>query len=165
MRRVAGVRLTEGGLETSLVFDQGVELPHFAAFPLLQDDDGRRVLRAYWEPYRTLVQEVRAPFVVDTATWRANPDWGALLGYDAAALDEVNVAAARFAREVADDLGAVAVNGVVGPRGDGYVVGAVMSADEAGEYHLSQVHVVAGAGVDKVLAITFTYTADEVVFV
>ena len=162
---MADLRLTEGGLETSLVFHHGVDLPHFAAFPLLADEGGKRVLRAYWEPYLELVRDTGAPFVVDTATWRANADWGAHLGYDAAALAKVNAAAVGFARGIATEMGGAGVNGVVGPRGDGYVVGQVMTEEQAAEYHLPQVGSLAEAGVDQVSAITFTYPSEAVGFV
>ncbi|HEV2563872.1 MAG TPA: homocysteine S-methyltransferase, partial [Microvirga sp.] len=33
--------LTDGGLETTLVFLDGVDLPCFAAFPLLRSEEGR----------------------------------------------------------------------------------------------------------------------------
>ena len=164
--RSVPLRLTEGGLETSLVFHHGVDLLLFAAFPLLHDDAGRRALRAYWEPYLALARDTGAPFVVDTATWRANPDWGTQLGYDGSRLAQVNADAAGYARRVADEIGTTAsVNGVVGPRGDGYVVGEVMTAGEAEEYHLPQVRALAEAGVDQVSAITFTYPDEAVGFV
>ena len=162
MRRV---RLTEGGLETTLVFHHGVELSHFAAFPLLEDEDGRRALRAYWEPYLELVTDTGAPFAVDTMTWRANPDWGARLGYDAAALAGVNAAAVRFAADVSRELGGACLNGVVGPRGDGYVVNEVMTAEQAEKYHQPQVRALAEAGVDQVSALTLTYAHEAVGFV
>jgi len=38
----AEVFLTDGGLETTLIFDDGIELPDFAAFPLLADPAGPR---------------------------------------------------------------------------------------------------------------------------
>ena len=164
--RLVPLRLTEGGLETSLAFHHGVDLPLFAAFPLLHDETGRHALRAYWEPYLALARDTGAPFVVDTATWRANPDWGTRLGYDAARLAQANADAAAYACRVADEIGATAsVNGVVGPRGDGYVVGEVMTAEEAEEYHLPQVGVLTEAGVDQVSAITFTYPDEAVGFV
>jgi homocysteine S-methyltransferase len=37
--------LTDSGLETTLIFIDGVELPEFAAFVLLESSDGRRRLR------------------------------------------------------------------------------------------------------------------------
>ncbi len=160
---MSGVRLTDGGLETSLVFLQGIDLPLFAAFPLVQRADGRAALRAYWEPYLALAREKAVPFVVDTATWRANPDWAAQLGYDEAALREVNRSAAQLAHELAGDPDVDAtVNGVVGPRGDGYVVGEVMSSEQAADYHTVQVAALAEAGVEHVTAVTFTYPQEAV---
>jgi homocysteine S-methyltransferase len=161
---VRGPRLTDGGLETSLIFHQGVDLPDFAAFPLVQSDEGRAALRAYWEPYLALAGEHGAGFVMDTATWRANPDWGQRLGYDARALAAVNQEAARFARELAADADDVVLNGVVGPRGDGYVVEDVMTPEAASDYHAPQIAALAEAGVDQVSAITMTYVEEAIGF-
>ncbi|MDQ3732168.1 MAG: homocysteine S-methyltransferase, partial [Pseudomonadota bacterium] len=36
--------MTDGGLETTLVFHRGIDLPYFAAFDLLKDDEGTEVL-------------------------------------------------------------------------------------------------------------------------
>jgi S-methylmethionine-dependent homocysteine/selenocysteine methylase len=158
------VRLTDGGLETSLIFGHGLDLPLFAAFPLLETKSGRAALRTYWLPYLELAGEKRAGFVVDTATWRANTDWGAQLGYDSASLRATNEAAAGFARELATQIDNAVVNGVVGPRGDGYVVDELMSPDEAAEYHQPQIEALADAGVDQVSALTFTYAQEAVGF-
>ena len=159
------MRLTDGGLETSLIYHQGLDLPHFAAFPLVETSDGKRALEDYWMPYLAVADEHGVPFVVDTPTWRASPDWGARLGYDAAALWAANEAAARFARHLTGHVGEAIVNGVVGPRGDGYVVGEQMSADEAADYHGPQIEALAGAGADQVSAITFTYPDEAIGFV
>lgn len=158
------LRLTDGGLETSLIFDQGLDLPSFAAFPLVETEDGRAVLRAYFAPYLTVAREHGAGFVLDTPTWRANPDWAALLGYDLDQVRVINVAATVFARELARDLDDVTVEGVVGPRGDGYLVDIEMTADEAAQYHLTQVSALAEAGADQVAAVTFTYSTEAVGF-
>ena len=72
--------LTDGGLETTLIFHRGLDLPCFAAFDLLKDDGGRDELRAYFEPYLALARERGVGFVLDTATWRANPDWARAAG-------------------------------------------------------------------------------------
>lgn len=159
------VRLTDGGLETSLIFHQGLDLPLFAAFPLVETAAGRAALQTYWQPYLELAGEKRAGFVVDTATWRANRHWAAQLGYDARSLRAANEAAVRLAHELATQVDDAVVNGVVGPREDGYVVDEVMSPDEAAEYHRSQVAALADAGVDQVSAITFTYAEEAVGFV
>jgi homocysteine S-methyltransferase len=158
--------LTDGGLETTLVFHEGIELPHFAAFPLLDSAAGREVLRRYFARFFDIAREHRAAFQLDTPTWRANRDWGERLGYDPAALERVNRDAVAFARALAADAPDVdvRVNGVVGPRGDGYVVDERMSADEARGYHADQVASLAAAGADMVSAITMTYPDEAIGF-
>jgi S-methylmethionine-dependent homocysteine/selenocysteine methylase len=156
--------LTDGGLETTLIFHDGLDLPEFAAFPLLGTDEGREALRRYYAGYLELARSRGLPFVLDTATWRANPDWASLLGYDDGRLDRANQDATRFAQDLAgsfDDV-SVVVNGVVGPRGDGYVVDAVMGPDAAADYHLAQLSSFAAAGVDQVTAMTMTYVDEAV---
>ena len=84
-----------------LLFHEGLDLPCFASFPLLGDARGRAALRRYFEPFLEIAEERGLPFVLDTATWRANPDWGAQLGFDADALADANRDAVAFARELA----------------------------------------------------------------
>jgi S-methylmethionine-dependent homocysteine/selenocysteine methylase len=158
--------LTDGGLETTLVFHEGVELPHFAAFPLLDSPAGRELLRRYFAPFFDVAREHSAAFQLDTPTWRANRDWGGRLGYDRAALDRVNRDAVTFARTLAAEAAGVdvRVNGVVGPRGDGYVVDERMSSDEARAYHRDQVASLATGGADMVSAITMTYPDEAIGF-
>jgi homocysteine S-methyltransferase len=159
------VFLTDGGLETSLIFHHGLELPVFAAFPLLEEDSGRETLREYFRDYLEVARKQGSGFVLDTPTWRANPDWGAEIGYDADALDRVNRDAVAFARALRDEAALdapVVINGVVGPRGDGYVVGAAMSPDEAERYHSAQIGSFAAAGAEMVSAITMTYAEEAI---
>jgi homocysteine S-methyltransferase len=151
------VFITDGGLETSLVFQQGIELPDFAAFPLLDTDEGRTALRTWFEPFVALARERGVGLVLDTPTWRASSDWGARLGYDAGALDRVNRDGVAFVRGLSEDA---VVNGAVGPRGDGYVVGEAMTHDEAEAYHAPQIRSFSAAGADMVTAVTMTYSGE-----
>lgn len=155
---------TDGGLETTLIYLDGLDLPEFAAFPLLDSADGLRRLATYYEPYLRIAVERDAGFVVETPTWRANADWGAKLGYDAHALDQVNQHAVRFMRHIAAESGLpdVVVSGSIGPRGDGYVVSEAMTADEAAAYHDLQVRSFAAAGADLVSALTLNYSDEAV---
>ena len=139
--------LTDGGLETTLVFHQGLVLPDFAAFPLVDSEEGRAALVAYYTPYLELAERLGTGFVLDTPTWRANLDWGARLGYDAMRLAAVNHRAVELVAAIAARRPAVTavINGVIGPRGDGYVVGATMSAAEAAAYHGLQARAFASA--------------------
>lgn len=156
------LRLTDGGMETSLVHHQGFDLPHFASFPLIDSDEGRRALVEYFDPYLDISREHGVGFVVGTPTWRANGEWGQRLGYDRDALAAVNARSVEFAREVAESLDETMVEGVVGPRGDGYVVGVEMTPDEAADYHHAQITALAEAGVDQTAALTLTYPAEAI---
>jgi homocysteine S-methyltransferase len=156
--------LSDGGLETAIIFQHGIDLPDFAAFPLLDHDEGRAALAAYYTPFLDLAEHLGTGFVLDTPTWRASLDWGARRGYDAIRLAAVNHRAVEFVAALAAErpgLTAV-VNGAVGPRGDGYVVGATMSAAEAAAYHGLQARAFAEAGAHMMSAITMTYVEEAI---
>jgi S-methylmethionine-dependent homocysteine/selenocysteine methylase len=153
--------IADGGLETTLIFRDGFDLPHFAAFTLLDDEAGRAGLRAYYEPYLRVAKEQGVGVVLDTPTWRANPDWGAALGYSPDQLDDVNRRAVTLLDELRDHADVV-ISGCVGPRGDGYVADDLMTADEAERYHLRQVGTFGACGADLVSAITMTYAKEAV---
>ena len=156
------IALTDGGIETTLLFHEGFDLPCFASFPLLEEARGRAALRRYFEPFLDTAQQHGAPFVLDTATWRANPDWGARLGYDDDALAAANAEAVAFARELAAGRSDVTINGVLGPRGDGYVVGDRLSADAAATYHGRQIGVLREAGAERITALTLSYPEEAI---
>jgi S-methylmethionine-dependent homocysteine/selenocysteine methylase len=156
------VALTDGGIETVMLFKEGFDLPCFASFPLVGDERGRAALRRYFEPFLETARQRGLPFVLDTPTWRANPDWGAQLGYDAAALAAANRDAVEFARELAEGRPDVTIDGVLGPRGDGYVVGDRMTGDQAAEYHAWQIGVLFEAGVERVTALTLPYPEEAI---
>lgn len=152
--------VSDGGLESDLIFHHHVDLPKFAAYPLLRSADGRARLRWYFEGYAAIAQRAGAGLRLESPTWRANPDWGAVLGDDAAALDAINQEAIAFLRGIAhdwrDQLEDVKVVGMVGPRGDGYAAGSASSPEEAAEYHAAQIAAFAVAGADEVEALTLT---------
>ncbi|HYN66677.1 MAG TPA: homocysteine S-methyltransferase family protein [Ornithinibacter sp.] len=158
--------VTDGGLETDLVFHHGVELRDFAAFPLLVDPKGRDLLTAYYAAYAEIASAAGAGLVLETPTWRANRDWGARLGVGADGLAGANAAAVHLLAELAQQYAAsvpeVVVAGLVGPRGDGYVAGEAMDPWQARDYHLPQAQVLAEEGVDLLTALTLT-TAGEAI--
>jgi homocysteine S-methyltransferase len=152
--------LTDGGLETTLIFHEGVELPLFAAFDLLREKVGREKLKQYYVPYIAIAKEQDVGFILESPTWRASPDWGAKLGYSAEALAAVNRDAIELMHELRTEHETprtpMVVSGCVGPRGDGYDPGQVMSVDEAQAYHAPQIGIYAEAGADMIAAITMT---------
>jgi homocysteine S-methyltransferase len=149
-------------METTLIFRDGLELPHFASFVLLDDPEGLEALRGYYAAYVAIAKRHGVGIVLDTPTWRANLDWGARLGYSAEALDDVNRRGVALLTEMRAEGGGVVmvISGCIGPRGDGYVVGDAMSPDEAQAYHSAQVSTLAGTDADLVSALTLNY-ADE----
>src|SRR5690606_7708732 len=156
--------IADGGLETSIIFQQGVDLVDFAAFTLLDTDAGHDALRHYYDPYFDLAASIGTGIVIDTPTWRASLDWGARQGYDADAMAAVNRRAVHFVADVAARWPTVdtVVNGAIGPRGDGYVVENAMSAAEATRYHAMQVQAFADAGAAMVSAVTMNYVDEAI---
>jgi S-methylmethionine-dependent homocysteine/selenocysteine methylase len=154
--------ITDGGMETSLIFNDGLDLPHFAAFVLLDDPSGVDALRAYYRAYIDLAAERGVGIVLDAPTWRANADWGERLGYSVEALADINRRGVALLEDLRPDGLAMLISGCIGPRGDGYRVDDAMSAEEAERYHAAQVETFAQTSADLVSALTMTY-ADEAV--
>lgn len=162
------MRLTDAGLETVLVFDEGFELPHFAAFPLVDTDDGRAALQRYYEPFLELARDRGVPLVLAAPTWRANSDWGRLLGYEGEDLAAVNRRAVAFVEAVRDEVlgpderGKVVVEACIGPRSDAYSPTLLMDAEEAERYHAEQLRTFADAGCAQATALTLTYPEEAI---
>lgn len=161
-----GFFLSDGGLETTLVFLEKIDLPHFAAFVLLDNELGRERLKQYYVPYLEICAEIPgAGFILETPTWRANPDWASLLGVDTSRLRSVNVEAAQLIRSMRDRWaprlsGPIVTSGVIGPRGDGYVASAPGSVEDAAAYHSLQAEALAAGDVDMLAAVTMTTSAE-----
>lgn len=156
--------LTDSGLETWLVFHRSTDLPDFAAFPLLDDPGGRELLAEYFRDHLRIAAAAGTGLVLETPTWRANADWGARLGYDAAALVRVNRDAVALLRELAEEYPevVVVVSGNIGPRGDGYNPSELLSAGVAERYHRPQIESFVAAGADRVTMLTATHTGEPI---
>lgn len=165
-QRSASIFLTDGGIETTLIFLEKQDFPMFAAFVLLKTDEGRASLLKYFHSYATLAQRLGEGIILETATWRASLDWGGKLGYSREELAELNRQAVAMLMTVREQYegqaGAspIVVSGCVGPRGDGYSADAMTTTAEAAAYHEFQVNIFAAAGVDLVTAITMTYVEE-----
>ena len=150
--------LTDGGLETTLIFHDGLELPCFAAFDLLRTDRGRAALRSYFRTYADIARNHGVGLVLESPTWRASQGWGRLLGYSAETLAEANRAAIVLLEEIRDECetedSPMVISGCIGPRGDGYDPGHPITAGEARRYHATQIGILAATAVDMVSALT-----------
>jgi homocysteine S-methyltransferase len=161
-----GLYLTDGGIETTLIFHEGLELPDFAAFHLLKTPAGEAALRKYFRTYAELAKRFATGLVLESATWRANPDWGTRLGYTPEMLADANRRAIHLLEEIRNEHETqrtpVVISGCLGPRGDGYVPDRAMSEQEAEAYHQLQVETFAGSAADMVCAITMNYVEEAV---
>lgn len=158
--------ITDGGLETTLIFHDGIDLPAFAAFDLLKDAAGLAVLRRYFARYADLARSHEAGLVLESPTWRANPDWGTRLGYDATALVDANRKGIGLLLEIRAEREnsptKIVVSGNLGPRGDGYKPGARMSASEAQNYHFPQIRTFERTDADMISALTMNYVEEAI---
>lgn len=158
--------LTDGGIETTLIFHERFELPYFAAFHLLKDQAGCEALRKYFRTYAALAKRYEKGLILESPTWRANPDWGSKLGYPTEALAEANRKAIDLLREIRDECETektpMIISGCIGPRGDGYVPADTMSVQEAQEYHSAQIGVFSRTCADLVTAITMNYVEEAI---
>lgn len=149
----------DGGLETTLVFEEKMDLPCFAAFPLMDRDEGRAFLARFCAGFIEVARRSGAGLMLCTPTWRASRDWGAQLGYGAQDVRRINRESVEFMRDLRERTSGVdpiVICGAIGPRGDGYRAEDVMSVDEAQAYHAEQVEAFAGTACDLVTAFTMT---------
>jgi homocysteine S-methyltransferase len=158
--------ITDGGIETALIFLQKIDLPLFAAFPLVASDEGVAQLKAYYQPFIDIAIANRTGFILDTPTWRCSRGWAEQLGYTAQDTQYFNEASVRLMSEIRERNASadtpIVINGAIGPQDDGYDPANRMSSDEAEEYHRHQIEVFARSQADMISAVTLTYTEEAV---
>jgi len=157
--------LADSGMETDLVFNHGIDLPCFASFTLLKTAEGRDALKAYYLRHAAIAQRYKRGMIFETATWRAHRDWGPKLGYDDDALVKANHDAVNMLVELRERMAMdypLVISGDIGPRGDGYDPGALMTAKEAEAYHAFQVDILAETQADFVTGMTMTNTPESI---
>jgi S-methylmethionine-dependent homocysteine/selenocysteine methylase len=154
--------LTDGGLETDLIFNKNIDLPHFAVFPLIENSIHEKTLKNYYEEYLNIAKEHNTGFILESPTWRANTDWAYKLGYSAKELDQLNAKAIELLTELKvsyqNDIENILISGQIGPRGDGYLIDNKMTVSDARTYHFDQINVFKKSGVDMVSFLTVNYT-------
>jgi homocysteine S-methyltransferase len=160
------VTVTDGGIETDLIHRRGVQLVDFPAFPLVETPDGRAVLRGYFDDYAAIAAAHGRALMLESPTWRANPDWGRRLGYSDDGLAAANVRAVEFLHALRDAyspaVGDVRVSGTIGPRHDGYSQADEIEPGDAAAYHGAQLAAFAAAGADLATAYTITYVGEAI---
>lgn len=161
-----GLYLTDGGLETTLIFHEGLDIPDFAAFTLFKTPEGEAILDKYFHTYAEIAKRFGTGLILESVTWRANPDWGARLGYTREALADINRRAIHMLEEIRREYETermpVVISGCIGPRGDGYLPVNVMTAKEAEDYHREQIATFADSAADMVSAFTINYLEEAI---
>jgi homocysteine S-methyltransferase len=160
-----GAVITDAGLETWLLFQKGIDLPGFAAYPLVGTDDGRRLLQQYYGGFVDIAVRHGAGLQLEAPTWRASPDWAATIGHDRAELAryiDLSMELIAGIKSGWAGSGRCILGGVVGPRGDGYRIESTMTADEAADYHSFQIDRLAAAGAEVISAITMGYAEEAI---
>lgn len=158
--------LTDGGIETHMIFNRGVDAPHGAVFTMIDSEAGREQLREYYSGYLPIAQRAGLGFLFDTNTWRANPDWGTLVGYNSERLRAANRASVALCAGLAAEFEAAGVptviSGAIGPRRDAWQYDGEMTVREAIAYHTPQIAAFADSEADLVSAYTLTNTPEAV---
>lgn len=156
--------LTDGGLETTLVFHEGIDLPEFAAFVLLDSEHGVAKLRDYYRTYCNIAKRAGRGFVLETPTWRSSLNWGEKIGYSRERLASLNRRAVELMAELRAEFEtpetSYVISGCIGPEGDGYSPERHLTADQAAEIHSFQAEIFKDTDADMITAITMTYAGE-----
>lgn len=158
--------LSDGGLETHMIFDKGYDLPCFSAAALLDSDSGRRDLTEYFERFFGIARQSGRGFVMDAPTWRAGTAWAGPLGQTVLDVIQTNARAVAFVANIRDQHETqgfpILINGLVGPAGDAYSPDMMLAAQDALLIHTPQVHALGQAGVDMISAMTLTHAGEAI---
>jgi len=158
--------LTDGGIETTLIFHKGFELPEFAAFDLLNNDAGYSALKNYFSTYAGVANKYGVGFILESPTWRSSPGWGQKLGYSEKALVQANKQAIQLVSDVRvqyeNPNTPIVISGCIGPSGDGYNPVTWLTETQAEKYHTPQIQTFAETEADMVTALTMTYAEEAI---
>ena len=158
--------ITDGGLETKLIFHDGIPLPDFAAFTLLKTETGRQWFREYFLIYIHLARKYNVGLILESPTWRASLDWFRKQGYADEDIVDINRKSIELLSDLRDQYETeqkpILIEGCLGPRGDGYNPSIIMSADEAQAYHAAQIEAFSQTNADLITALTISYPEEAI---
>ena len=162
------IYLADGGLETSLIFIYKLKLDLFASFLALGDGTGMEALRHYYKSYVAIAQRFKFGMILETATWRASPDWFEKLGFSLDQGSAIIHESVRLVKEIRDEsitpqFSQILIAGVVGPRGDGYKSDMdKFTFQDYQSYHTFTINELVKAKVDYIAAVTMTSVAEAI---
>jgi S-methylmethionine-dependent homocysteine/selenocysteine methylase len=160
------VMLSDSGMETDLIFNEGFDLPLFASFTMLDDAASTDALRNYYRRHIQVARDAHVGFLFEAPTWRASIAWARQLGLDETGVADVNRKAIDLMVKLRDEevemRGPMVISGLIGPRDDAYNPAQLMNADEAEAYHAAQIETLAGTEADLGTALTLAYAAEAI---
>lgn len=158
--------LTDGGIETNLLFHEGLDLPYFAAFHLLNEPKAQVALERWFHTHCQIAKNHKIGFILEALTWRASMDWATKLGYSKEGLIETIYKAvemfAPYRHEYENEDTKIIISGCIGPRGDGYAPDKLMSAAEAEDYHSLLIETLSETDADMLSVLTLNYVEEAV---
>jgi S-methylmethionine-dependent homocysteine/selenocysteine methylase len=152
--------VTDGGMETGLIFHDGYDLPQMASYVLLDNAAGVSRIERYFEDYVAIADEHGLGVVLETATWRASSDWAAKIGTSPKKLAELNrkgvEVIVNIRKRRSPGAAPLVVSGCLGPRSDAYQPTEIMTPREAEDYHAVQINTFRETEADMIAAMTLT---------
>lgn len=153
--------LAEGAVIEALRRSHGVELhPRLENALLIYDRAGQRALSHIYNEYITVAHNARVPIVICAPTWRANKERLA----ETTESRNVNKDAVAFMKQVRSDWKPwqenILIGAVTGCKNDAYKPCEGLSSEEAYNFHSWQIHKLADAGVDFLIAETLPSTRE-----
>jgi homocysteine S-methyltransferase len=161
-----GTFFSDGGIETDLIFNHGIEIPEFAAHTLLPVAETRQAMTEYFRRYLSLARDLGVGYILDAPTWKAHMHWAPDLGADEDGLRAANLDSVAFIaglrEEFAGNSQPIVLNAFIGPQGCAYAPETEVAAHQAEDYHAQQVGWLARTEADMVTAMTFTQSSEAI---
>ena len=158
--------VTNGGLETTLIYHENIKIPYFAAFDVLKDESGCEWMKNYLRKFLDVGQKYKVGFILENAGWRASSDWIKKLGYTDEDLVYFNTKSIELLEQVRKeyetDQYPIVLNASIGPRDDGYNSSVLMTPEQAQTYHSKRIDIISQTNADMVTGLTLNYPEEAI---
>ncbi|KAJ5210720.1 Homocysteine S-methyltransferase [Penicillium cf. griseofulvum] len=149
--------ITEGGIETTLIYTKNIDLPNFSTLPVLNTEDGKETISSIYKGYIDIARAHSTGVVLETRTWRGSPLWSSEIGLSIPQMVDLNHTAVKLLQGIRSEtpFDPIVISGAMGPLQDAYQDSTV-SFDQAREYYGPQIRAFAEEGVDMLCIMTVT---------
>lgn len=154
--------ITDGGLETTLIYKYNIELPYFSCINLLKTDSGRNIIYNCLLNYVNISEKYNVNIIIETPTWRCSKKWSKLLNCENSDIEKINREAVNIVKSIKKNNKKIIISGNIGPIDDGYVISNKLTIEELKEYHSEQIYILANENVDIISAFTINYVEEAI---